>query len=216
MSGFEIEGIGGGPFGTNAYLITDVATRRCAVIDPGYDADKVWAPVIEEKGLTLESIILTHGHIDHVCGVAALARAFPDIPILIHEEDADKLTGDNALSTSMLGLPPYEPARPTGYLQEGTPVMVGETSFEVFHVPGHCAGHVVLFADKKLIGGDVIFAGSIGRTDLPGGSYHVLANSIVEKILPLGDDVTIYPGHGPVTTIGQERLTNPFILEMIS
>jgi len=216
MSGFGIEGISGGPFGTNAYLVVDNATKKCAIIDPGYDADKIWGEVLEQNGLELESIILTHGHIDHVTGVASLHKAFPEIPILIHIDDAPQLTDTNIAAASMLGLPTYEPVEPTGYIEEGQPISVGETNFEVFHVPGHSPGHVALFNDKKLISGDVIFAGSIGRTDLPGGDYHVLANSIVDKLIPLGDDVVVYPGHGPVTTIGQECMTNPFIREMLN
>lgn len=216
MSGFDIQGISGGPFGTNAYIIIDEATRRCAVVDPGYDADKVWGKVIADKDLTLESIICTHGHIDHTCGVACLARAYPGVPVLIHKEDAAALTGGNDSSASFLNLPPFEPCEPTGFLEEGKPVSVGETSFEIYDVPGHCPGHVMLLNGKKLISGDVIFAGSIGRTDLPGGSYPTLAHSIVEKVMTLDDDVVIYPGHGPVTTVGQERRTNPFVLEMLA
>jgi glyoxylase-like metal-dependent hydrolase (beta-lactamase superfamily II) len=216
MSDFDIDCITGGPFQTNAYLITDRATRHCAVVDPGYDADKVWGAAIKERGLTLEKIICTHGHIDHTCGVAALSRAFPQVPIYIHEIDAAALAGGNAASAQFLGLPPYEGVEPTHFLKEGEPISVGETSFEVLFVPGHCPGHIVLFKDQTLIGGDVVFAGSIGRTDLPGGNYAELADSILTKVMPLGDDVVVYSGHGPPTTIGREKLTNPFITEMIA
>jgi len=215
MNEFDIEGLAGGPFGTNAYLVTDGATRKCAIVDPGYEADRVWLPILEARGLTLEKILCTHGHIDHVTGVAPLLRVRPGTPVLIHAEDEFLLAGGNAQSAAFLGLPPYEPARPTDYLVEGAPVGVGRTEFQVFHVPGHCPGHVALYHHPHLISGDVIFAGSIGRTDLPGGNYPLLAASIVEKLLSLGNDVIVYPGHGPMTTLGEERRSNPFILEML-
>jgi hydroxyacylglutathione hydrolase len=214
MSGFQVEGITGGPFQTNAYLIVDEATRRCAIVDPGWGADRVFPPLLDQNHLELESIICTHGHIDHVSGVAALQRVYPDVPVLIHENDEAMLGQGNVAAGNFLGLP-YEPAKPTGYLEEGKPVSVGGTTFNVIFVPGHCPGHVALFTDKTLISGDVIFADSIGRTDLPGGNYRELASSIVDKILPLGDEVTIYPGHGPTTTIGRERRSNPFVLQML-
>ena len=216
MPSFTIDSISGGPFETNAYIIVDPATRRAAVVDPGYDADSVWGRVLADNNLTLESILVTHGHIDHVCGVGAMHRAFPDVPILIHKNDERMMAEANVAVAKMFGLPPYEPAHPTGYIEEGKPVKVGSVSFDVLFVPGHCPGHVAFLAEKQLVSGDVLFAGSIGRTDLPGGDYDVLARSIVEKLLPLGDDVTVYPGHGPISTIGRERRSNPFVLEMLA
>lgn len=214
MSGFEVEPITGGPFQTNAYLVVDRATNKCAIVDPGWGAERIFPAIIEQNHLELESIICTHGHIDHVSGVAALRKVYPEIPVLIHERDEELLGQGNVASGRFLGLP-YDPAEATGHLEEGKPIKVGESTFDVFFVPGHCPGHVALFADKKLISGDVIFAGSIGRTDLPGGNYRELADSIVEKLLPLGDDVVVYPGHGPTTTLGEEKRTNPFILQML-
>lgn len=216
MSEFEIKGIAGGPFATNAYLIADPVTRRAAIVDPGYDADRVWGGILAEKGLTLESILCTHGHIDHVCGVAAMHRAYPAAAVMIHKIDESMMKGGNVMAAQMLGLPPYESASATEYLEEGKPVFVGGIRFEVLFVPGHCPGHVALLHGDKLFSGDVLFAGSIGRTDLPGGDYALLADSIVNKLLPLGDDIIVFTGHGPLTTIGQERETNPFVLEMLS
>lgn len=214
---FEIRGVTGGPFGTNSFMVIDLATGKCAVIDPGYDADESWGEIIKQDELELESILLTHGHIDHVCGVAAMHKAFPDVPIYIHEIDVPQLSGPvNVQVAAGYGLPTFEPVEPTGFLEEGKPVMVGETEFEVLFVPGHCPGHVAFLSGRHLIDGDVLFAGSIGRTDLPGGHMPTLANSIVEKLMVLDDDVVVYPGHGPITTIGQERERNPFVVDMLA
>lgn len=211
---FDLEIATGGPFATNTYLVTERGTGVCAVIDPTFGAADHWAEVIEERGLRLESIILTHGHIDHIADTAQLAARFPDAAILIHADDEHLLAGDNAMATRMLGLPPYTPVAPTGHLKEGVPLRVGSVEFQVTHVPGHCPGHVMLLSDRTLISGDVLFNGSIGRTDLPGGDFRVLADSIINKLMTLHDDTVVYSGHGPVTTIGAERLTNPFIPEM--
>jgi hydroxyacylglutathione hydrolase len=217
MSDFRIQGICDGPFATNAYLVTDRATSRCALVDPGWNADRLWGPILREQGLELESILLTHGHIDHTSGVACMHEAFPDVPILIHRIDEPQLAGNINVSVARgYGFPPFVPVDPTGYLEEGVAVRVGDSVFDVLFVPGHSPGHVAFLSGKHLISGDVLFAGSIGRTDLPGGSFAVLSDSIVEKILPLGDDVIVYPGHGPVTTIGEERRSNPFVLQMVA
>lgn len=215
MRDIHIECITGGPFETNAYLVADPATRHCAVVDPGYGADHDWKTVIDEGGYELESIVVTHGHIDHTCGVAALSRAYPNAPIWIHRDDAPMLAGGNIRVAQMFGLPPFETAEATAFFEEGVPFRIGGATFQVLHVPGHCPGHVALHCGKHLISGDVLFLGSIGRTDLPGGNFNVLADSIVRKLLPLADDTIVYPGHGPITTIGQERATNPFVLQMI-
>lgn len=217
MSEFRIQGITDGPFATNAFLIIDEGTKRAALVDPCWNADQTWGPVIEEEGVTLESILLTHGHIDHTSGVACMHRAYPEIPILIHKDDEPQLASDlNVMVARNYGFPAFEPVQPTGYLEEGVPVTVGESTFDVLFVPGHSPGHVAFLSGKHLIGGDVLFAGSIGRTDLPGGSFATLADSIVEKFMTLDDDVMVYPGHGPVTTIGQERRSNPFVLQMLA
>lgn len=217
MSQFSIQGICDGPFATNAYLVTDRATQRCALIDPGWNADQVWGPLLAEKGLSLESILLTHGHIDHTSGVACMHSAFPEVPILIHRDDVAQLAGPiNVMVARNYGLPPFVPVDPTGFLEEGVPVRIGESTFDVLFVPGHSPGHVAFLSGKHLLSGDVLFAGSIGRTDLPGGSFATLSDSIVEQLMPLDDDVIVYPGHGPVTTIGDERRSNPFVLQMLA
>ncbi len=215
LNGFKIECVTGGPFATNAYLIGDEATRKCAVVDPGYYADEEWGQIICNENWTLDKIICTHGHIDHTCGVASLARAFPDVPVFIHRNDAPLLEGGNGQVAQFLGLPDFEPFKPTDFLEEGTPVSIGKSQFDVLFVPGHCPGHVALLNGRTLFGGDVVFLGSIGRTDLPGGDYQLLADSIAQKIMTLPDETVIYPGHGPITTVGAERLTNPYIVQMI-
>lgn len=211
---FELEAATGGPFATNTYLVIEKGTNVCAVIDPTFGAAEHWAGVIAERGLKLESIVLTHGHIDHIADTAELAARFPDAAVLIHPVDEHMLTGDNAMATRMFGLPPYTPVKPTGYLTEGVPFRVGTVEFEVIHVPGHCPGHVMLLNGRTLLSGDVLFNGSIGRTDLPGGDFRLLADSIINKVMTLHDETVVHSGHGPVTTIGAERLTNPFIPEM--
>lgn len=213
MSSFDIYGLTGGPFQTNAYLVIDKATHKAALVDPGWDADEHWPPVIDEHGAKLESIILTHGHIDHVSGVAAILRAYPGLPVYIHRDDEMMLSFSKA--GEMFGLP-FETSEATDYFEEGKTFSVGETTFDVFHTPGHSPGHIVLLCGNHLIAGDVIFQGSIGRTDLPGGSYEILADSILTKVMTLDDDVVIYPGHGPVTSVGRERSSNPFVSQMIA
>lgn len=209
MSSFDIACIAGGPFMTNAYLVADAATRRCAVVDPGYRADEQWGQVVRDNGLELESILLTHGHIDHCTGVAALLRAYPGTPVLIHEKDAPMTTIGNVAAARMFGLP-YEPFEATGFLEEGKPARVGETEFAVIHAPGHSPGSVLFHNGDTLISGDLIIMGSIGRTDLPGGDYPTLMRSIREKIFAFPDETKLYPGHGSASTVGRERRDNPY------
>lgn len=210
-----------GPFLNNSWLIVDPATERCALVDPFYDAGEIWAPVVERENLKLESIFLTHAHIDHVCGVPSVQRAFPSVEILVHEaglplmtaEDVRLLTGGDALETheSKHGFPPFEPSAPTGFLTPGESLSVGSIRFDVLDTPGHCPGHVSFLHENILISGDVLFRGAVGFTDIHGANAAVLADTLVNTLLPLGDDITVYPGHASTTTIGHERETNPFI-----
>ncbi|HKC62097.1 MAG TPA: MBL fold metallo-hydrolase, partial [Pyrinomonadaceae bacterium] len=177
---------------------------------------------LDENGLKLQAITLTHAHMDHVGGVAALKRLKPDAEIILHAKDEPLYMalpeqpawiGIPRSSWAALGFSYEEPPPIDKYWEDGESYRVGEIEFKVIHCPGHTPGHVVLFseAERKVFVGDCLFAGSIGRTDLPGGSSEQLMDSIVNKIVPLGDDVEVYSGHGPVTTIGHERLTNPFL-----
>jgi glyoxylase-like metal-dependent hydrolase (beta-lactamase superfamily II) len=177
---------------------------------------------LERLGLELQAIALTHAHMDHVGGVAALKRERPGAEIILHREDEPLYFG-LPQQPAWLGIPraqwapmgfDYEEPPPVGrYWEDGETYHVGRLEFRVLHCPGHTPGHVCLFEpnERKVFVGDCLFAGSIGRTDLPGGSTEQLFDSLENKILPLGDDVIVYSGHGPETTIGHERLTNPFL-----
>jgi len=196
-------------------------TRQAICIDPGDEAERIVA-TLEQQGLRLQAIALTHAHLDHVGGVAALKKLRPEAEIILHRADEPLYLGLPE-QPALLGIPRAEwralgfdyaaPPPVERYWQDGETYTVGALQFQVLHCPGHTPGHVVLFEPqaRKVFVGDCLFAGSIGRTDLPGGSYEQLLDSLLNKLIPLGDDVVVYSGHGPQTTIGQERHTNPFL-----
>ena len=196
-------------------------TKRAICIDPGEASNEIIA-AIDKHALELQAIVCTHAHMDHIGGVAALKKLKPEAKIIIHQAD-EFIYDELPNQPSWIGIPKsswtdygfdYEqPPKADEHWVDGQIYKVGTLSFKVIHCPGHTPGHVVLFEpmEKKVFVGDCLFAGSIGRTDLPGGSTEQLMNSLFNKILTLGDDVEVYSGHGPVTTIGQERLTNPFL-----
>ncbi len=199
------------PFQQNCSLVICQQTMRAALIDPGGDTD-ILKQAIEEAGVTVEKLLLTHGHLDHVGGTASLAEYF-NVPIEGPHE-ADRFWLDQLpMQASMFGFPPVRSFQPDRWLQQGDEVLVGQLTFQVFHCPGHTPGHVVFFqADSKLaFVGDVLFAGSIGRTDFPQGDFDTLIHSIKSVLFPLGDDVEFVPGHGPNSTLGRERRSNPFV-----
>lgn len=196
-------------------------TRRAICIDPGDDSDEI-VRAIDRHELELQAIACTHAHMDHIGGVAGLKKRKPEAAIIIHP--ADELIYEQLPNQpAWIGIPrsqwadfgfEYEkPPTADEHWSDGETYRVGELSFKVIHCPGHTPGHVVLFEpeERKVFVGDCLFAGSIGRTDLPGGSSEQLMDSLSNKILTLGDDVEVYSGHGPVTTIGKERRTNPFL-----
>jgi glyoxylase-like metal-dependent hydrolase (beta-lactamase superfamily II) len=199
------------PFEQNCTLIWCEATQRAVVIDPGGDLDRV-EEAIAKSGTTVERIWLTHGHIDHAGGAMELAEKL-GVPIE-GPHIADKYLLDTLESGGKrFGITGQRNVTPDRWLNEGDRVKVGELEFEIFHCPGHSPGSVVFFSKDLQFAhvGDVLFQGSVGRTDMPQGSHEQLIGSIVEKLLPLGDDVAFICGHGPGSTIGQERLTNPFL-----
>ncbi|SDJ98536.1 MBL fold metallo-hydrolase [Microbulbifer yueqingensis] len=201
------------PFQQNCTLLWCEDSKRAAVVDPGGDIERILAAV-EERGLKLEKILLTHGHLDHVGGTAALAAQL-QLPIEgPHREDAFWIE-QLPVQTQMFGFPPVETFSPDRWLEQGDTVTVGNESLEVHHCPGHTPGHVIFFhrPGKLALVGDVLFAGSIGRTDFPRGDHDTLIRSITEKLWPLGDDVRFIPGHGPMSTFGHERQTNPFVAD---
>lgn len=199
------------PFEQNCTLFWCEKTRQAAVVDPGGDIDRILA-VLAEHQLELALILVTHGHIDHAGGVAALAER-TGVPIEgPHEEDRFWIDG-MAQQSKMFGFPSVASFTPARWLKDGDQVRFGEVVLDVLHCPGHTPGHVVFFnADSRLAQvGDVLFAGSIGRTDFPRGDHSTLIASIKDKLFPLGDDVNFIPGHGPMSTFGEERRFNPFL-----
>lgn len=199
------------PFQQNCSILWNPANMLGAIVDPGGDLEKVLAQV-ERHGVTVEKILLTHAHIDHAGATAELARRL-SVPVEgPHRDDQfwiDKLPEQSR----MFGFPPAEKFEPQRWLEQGDAVTVGGVSLDVLHCPGHTPGHVV-FAHRPsrlAIVGDVLFQGSIGRTDFPMGDFDTLVKSIRERLFPLGDDVRFIPGHGPVGTLGQERQSNPFV-----
>ena len=199
------------PFQQNCSVVWCERTRRAAVVDPGGDLEQI-EQVLQQEGLTLEKILLTHAHIDHAGATAELARR-TGVPIEgPHEGDLFWIEQMPA-QARMFGFDHGEAFTPTRWLHDGDTVTVGDETLEVIHCPGHTPGHVVLFhrTGRFAIVGDVLFAGSIGRTDFPQGNHEQLLRSIRERLFPLGDDVTFLPGHGPTSTFGEERAHNPFV-----
>ena len=203
------------PFAQNCSLVWCPRTREGAVIDPGGDLEKVLAEA-KKNGVKLTKILLTHAHIDHAGGTAKLARDL-NLPIIgPHPGDQFWIDGI-AEQGRMFGFGHCESFAPDQWLDQGDTVQVGDVIFDVQHCPGHTPGHVTFHcaADKIAFVGDVLFAGSIGRTDFPGGDYDTLIRSIRERLFTLGDDVRFVPGHGPMSTFGDERRSNPFVSDAV-
>ena len=198
-------------FAQNCSLLWCERTGRAAIVDPGGDVSLV-DEAVSAVGVTPERILLTHGHMDHVGGTRELADRY-GIPVEgPHREDAFWLDALPAQS-QMFGFPHTDAFTPDRWLDEGDRVSVGEEEMSVLHCPGHTPGHVAFFhpGDRLAIVGDVLFQGSIGRTDFPRGDHRTLLASIRDKLFPLGDDVAFIPGHGPMSTLGEERRNNPFV-----
>lgn len=197
-----------GPLEVNCYILACEETRQGIVIDPGEDVPAILG-LLEEDGIQVVEVVATHGHFDHIGRAASMVRE-TGAPFAIHP--ADRFLVDRLLETAaFLGLEADPPPEVGRFLEEGDTVSFGNESLRVIHTPGHAPGNVTLAWPGHAVVGDTLFAGSIGRTDLEGGDMDVLMRSIREKLLPLGDGTQVYPGHGPSTTIGQERRTNPFL-----
>jgi glyoxylase-like metal-dependent hydrolase (beta-lactamase superfamily II) len=199
-------------FEQNCSLVWNSETKEGVVVDPGGDLARIRA-AIEEKRVTVDKILLTHGHIDHAGGAAELAAEL-GVPIEgPHQADAFLLER-LAQAGAAYGITGARPVTPTRWLEEGDRVTIGGSEFEVLHCPGHSPGSVVFFSRELgfALMGDVLFRGSVGRSDIPGGDHATLISSIKSKLVPLGDEVSFLPGHGPASTIGEERRSNPFLV----
>ncbi len=201
------------PYEQNCSIIKCEATGKAAIVDPGGDVDRILAAV-EEMGAVVEKIILTHAHLDH-CAASDVLRKQLGVPIEGPQREDQFWLDKLPEWCQMTGFPHTDTFLPDRWLEQGDTVTVGEQLLKVFHCPGHTPGHVVFLYEAQKIAwvGDVLFQGSIGRTDFPRGNSEQLVSSIRDKLFPLGDDITFIPGHGPTSTFGQERLTNPFVAD---
>jgi hydroxyacylglutathione hydrolase len=196
-----------GPLQVNCFILSCSRTKEAAVIDPGGDGERI-LQALQGAGLVLKTIINTHGHFDHIGANAILVEA-TGAELLIHKGDQPLLSraASHAASFGLRAVPSPEPTRT---LSGGETLSVGDLSLKVIHIPGHSPGGICLICEDHLFSGDALFAGSIGRTDLPGGDHDLLISGIREKLLGLPDSTVVHPGHGPDTTIGREKRMNPF------
>ncbi len=208
-------------FQQNTRVVACEETRKAICIDPGEESQEL-VDFINNNELTCQAIALTHGHLDHIGGTAALHKHFPDAEILIHKDEEDLyyalpqqpvMMGIQPHQLSAVGFDFEDPPRITRNVAHGETLEIGKLKLEVRHCPGHTPGHIVLVEENEraVFTGDCLFSGTIGRTDLPGGDHEQLIDSIKENILSLGDDFTVYCGHGPETSVGREKAGNPFL-----
>jgi glyoxylase-like metal-dependent hydrolase (beta-lactamase superfamily II) len=200
-----------GAFQENSYIVVDTATQRAVLVDPGAEPEQI-VQMVRASGATLDAIWLTHAHIDHIGAIAPLKRVW-DVPIYMHPADKP-LYDRGAIQAGAYGLPFEQPPDPDHDLAEGDVLQVGSLQFDVLHVPGHAPGHVAFVGGGQMLGGDLLFAGSIGRTDLPLSDPERMMESL-ERVAGLPDETIVYPGHGPTTSIGRERATNPFLTGVV-
>lgn len=204
-----LETIPVGPLSVNCYLFGDESAGRVIVIDPGAETERV-LEAIEASGCRLEAIVATHGHFDHVSGIAEVKRAHPEAPFLAHQDDLFLLES-NADRAGRWGFEVEDCPPADRYLADGDMVGVGDLELRVIHTPGHSPGGICLAGDRIVFAGDTLFQGSVGRTDVPGGDQEQLVRSIRERLYVLPCATRVYPGHGPATTIGDEKRTNAVV-----
>ena len=215
--GVKIQGFELGPWGTNCYLVSDQGSRDpegrhpCWIVDASFEPE----PLIDaarEEGLRPEAMVFTHAHLDHIGGAFDVRRAFPEVAVMIHGAEERWLSDPELNLSTAAGIPVTAPLA-TRLLKDGDELTLGASAWRVLHVPGHSPGSVALWCERAgvVLGGDALFAGSIGRTDFPGCSFKDLERSIRTKLYALPDETVVYPGHGPATTIGREKRSNPFV-----
>lgn len=202
------EGFGVGPMDSNCYIIGCQQTKMAAVVDPGAEGGRILER-LKKLGLTCQYIILTHGHVDHI-GALNEVRQGTGAKVLIHKQDAGMLTNP-ALNLSMFMGSLLKCKAADRLLEDGEKLELGNLTLEVLHTPGHAPGGISLKVGDDLITGDTLFAGSVGRSDFPGGNHNVMINSIKTKLLPFPNSTRVFPGHGPSSTIGDEKQSNPFL-----
>lgn len=197
-----------GPLATNCYLVIDEESRSCMIVDPGGDASEILGAV-EREGVRVDKIVLTHAHFDHT-GAVKEVRDRTGAPVLVGNGDAELLENPGWMKPYLDGSASGG-IRPDGMLSEPGEILLGSISFRVIETPGHTPGSICLYGQGILFSGDTLFLESVGRTDLPGGSFRALKESILGKLFVLPDDTVVYPGHGDTTTIGHEKVCNPFV-----
>lgn len=203
-----IDGLVVGPLAVNCYIVGSESNKEGMLIDPGAD-DAVILQKVKDLGLDIKYIVLTHGHIDHVAALKEVKEA-TGAEVAIHADDASSLQGQSFVA-EQFGIPFQTPPPPDLLLKGGDSIDIGDLHFLVLHTPGHSPGGICLLGQGVVFSGDTLFHFGIGRYDLPGGDYHQLMNGIHTKLMVLPDETTVYPGHGPGTTIGAERQSNPFL-----
>jgi len=204
----KIVRIPAGIYAANCYIIYSEVTRDAIVVDPGGDVDDILSS-IRENGLKIKYIVLTHGHADHIGGVKELKKVL-SVPVMIHEDDREILVDGNKNLSTIMAMGTVE-IEPDILLKDGDIIEFGDEKAQVIHTPGHTRGGICIKIGDSMITGDTLFTGSIGRTDLLGGDYDSIINSIKDKIMIYSDDIKVFPGHGAPSTIGRERTSNPFL-----
>jgi glyoxylase-like metal-dependent hydrolase (beta-lactamase superfamily II) len=203
------------PFQQNCSLLMCEQTGRAALLDPGGDLDRILA-LVRDRKVTVEKIFLTHGHMDH-CGATSALRARLGVPVEGPQREDRFWIDQLPASSARYGMPAAEVFEPDRWLEDGDTVSFGAVTLQVRHCPGHTPGHVIFYSadDRLAMVGDVLFRGSIGRSDFPRGDHATLVRSIRTRLWPLGDDVAFIPGHGPMSTFGEERESNPFVADRV-